>query len=79
MTRLGIFLSFGLPLKGSGNFLGEILKPKGGDILGNFCLKQIFFSIFTLIGSFKERFAMGIFRFQKGLDVGVLDFQIELR
>jgi hypothetical protein len=37
-----------------------------------------FFFIFTIIGSFKAWFAMGILRVQKGLNVDVFYFQIEL-
>jgi len=44
-----------------------------GDILGYFLL----YKIFTLRGSFKTCYAIGIFRFKRGPDADVWDFQIE--
>ncbi len=40
--------------------------------------KTDFFNIFTVISSFKTRFAVGILKFQKWFDVDVLNFQIDV-
>ncbi len=73
MTRLGEISPFGLPFE---VFWVKIVAQKSGNILGYFSLHFLF--IFTLISSFKAKYAVGILWVQQWFDVDVLDFQIEL-
>jgi hypothetical protein len=61
-----------------GYFLtAQSICQKESKFLGPFLIKPIFYN-FILISSFKTWFVVGVKRFQKLLDVDVLDFQIEL-
>jgi hypothetical protein len=58
-------------------FWKDEVAPSNDIILGYFLLKQIYY-IFTQIDMFKTWFVASILRFQKWLDVDILDFQFEL-
>ncbi len=77
VTKLGSFIKIGLLFKLTVIFWKDEVSPKNGNIFGYFSFNQ-FFYIFTVISSFKTRFAIGILKFQKWFDVDVFNFQIDV-